>query len=82
MSKPELTVIEGGKVEVAETPECVPFTCWKCAGPCMMHPRAKPIAVQHCIPACEEWKKIETKKEELERFLIKCDVHLHVPKDE
>jgi hypothetical protein len=75
--KPELSVIEGGKVEAVETPERVDFACHSCSLPCVMYPKSKPLAVQHAIPECSEWKKKDTLG-----FLIKCDVHLHVPKDE
>ena len=73
--KPELSVIEGGKIDVVELPERVEFECWKCKGWCVMFPRSK-NATQHSIPVCKEWERIEKKKEDLERFLIKCGVHL------
>lgn len=82
MSKPDLRVIEGGKVELAEAPERVDFTCCDCQRPCVMYPRADPIAVMHSIPACDEWKRIEKKKDDLARYLIKCGVHVHVPERE
>lgn len=79
MSKPNLSVIEGGKVDVAPTPERVDFNCHHCKRPCVMYPKATPIAVMHSVPACEEWARIEKKKDDLARYLIKCGVHVHVP---
>lgn len=75
MTKPDLTVIEGGKVELAEQPERVDFACWKCNAPCVLHPR-NGNATMHALPTCEEWTRIESKKEDVERFLIKSGVHM------
>lgn len=80
--KPDLKLIQGSGeklIETVETPERVEFNCHHCKGACIMYPRAKPIAVQHAIPACEAWITIEAKKDDLERFLIKCGVHVLVP---
>lgn len=79
MSKPDLTVIEGGKVELAETPERVDFKCHHCQRPAVMYPLSKPISVMHSVPACEEWARIAMRKDDLARYLIKCNVHVHVP---
>jgi len=79
MSKPDLKVIEGGKVEAVETPERVDFKCCDCKRPAVMYPRTQPIAVMHSVPACEEWVRIAMRKDDLARYLIKCGVHVHVP---
>lgn len=79
MSKPDLTVIEGGKVQLVEIPERVEFVCHACAVLCVMYPRSKPISVQHGLPTCNDWKRIEGKKDDLERFLIKAGMEVHVP---
>jgi len=76
-------VAEGGNlIEPAEAPEKVDFKCWHCKRPAVMYPRAQPIAVMHQIPACDEWKRIEKKEDDLARYLIKCGVHVHVPGSE
>ncbi len=77
MTKPDLKLIEGGKVE--ELPEQVEFPCPSCKRSCLMFPRTKPIAVQHALPTCRSWKLIEGKKDDIERFLIKAGVHLLLP---
>lgn len=79
MSKPDLKVIEGGKIETVDVPESKEFSCHKCGRSCVIYPRARPVAVQHSIPVCEEWQRIEAKKEDLERFAIKCGVELLLP---
>ena len=66
--------IEGGKIDIVETPDRVDFNCFSCGKPCVMYPKSKPLAVQHALPECSEWGKKDTA-----RFLIKCDVHLLVP---
>jgi hypothetical protein len=76
MSKPSLSVLEGG---IAKIPERVDFECHHCTRPAVMYPLAKPITVMHSIPACDEWKRIESDKDDLARYLIKCGVHVHVP---
>ena len=91
-AKPDLKLIQGSGanvlksthrgdklIETVDTPERVEFNCHHCKGVCQMYPRAKPIAVQHAIPACEAWTTIEAGKDDLERFLIKCGVHVLVP---
>lgn len=80
MSKPELTIIFGGKVDLVETPEREDFGCWSCKAPCVIYPKARPAAVQHSLPECDEWKKIVAGKEDLERFAIKCGIELLLPK--
>lgn len=79
MKKSDLVLIEGGKVEVPETPDRVDFTCHHCKMPCVMYPRSTPIATMHAVPGCTEWAKVEGKRDDLARFLIKCGVHVHVP---
>lgn len=79
MKKPDLSVVEGGKIETVEIPERVEFTCWKCRGSCLVFPRAKPAAVQHALPTCTEWRRVAANMEDVERFLIKCGAHLLVP---
>lgn len=77
--KPDLKLIQGDKanlVEAVATPERVDFDCHSCGRPCVMYPKSKPLAVQHALPDCDEWKKKETAA-----FLIKCGVHMHVPTD-
>jgi hypothetical protein len=81
-TKPDLKVIEGGKVEAVEIPERADFTCWYCQNPAVIWPRSKPVAVQHSIPVCTEWQKVEAKKDDLERYVIKCGVHVLVPQGE
>lgn len=75
MTKPDLTIIEGGKVEEYKPPARVDFKCWKCGEPCVLHPN-NGNATMHSLPACDEWARIESKKEDLERFLIKSGVHM------
>jgi hypothetical protein len=75
----KLELIEGGKVEAVETPERVEFACPQCNGACVMYPRASPVPVQHSVPTCKAWQEIEGKKDDVERFLIKAGVHIHVP---
>jgi hypothetical protein len=72
-------IVEFGKVELVDMPELQEFQCWKCHGKCVIYPRAQPMPVQHQIPACDEWKKIEGKKEDIERWLIKSGLELLVP---
>jgi hypothetical protein len=57
----------------------VDFSCFYCHLACIMYPRSKPIIVVHALPTCTEWEKVEKKKDDLERFLIKCGAHLHTP---
>lgn len=79
MSKSDLTVIEGGKVDLITPPEEAKFACWKCGGGCRLFPKTKPMAVQHSMPVCSEWLKIVGKEEDLERFLIKSKIELVLP---
>jgi hypothetical protein len=73
-------VLRLGKLpEPAPTPFEVHFECPECRAPCLLKPREKPISVQHAIPSCAAWEKIEGKKDDVERFLIKAGVHIHVP---
>lgn len=74
-----LKLIKGEKVEPVETPERVEFPCPHCKASCVMWPRSKPLAVQHSLPTCKGWQRVEGKKDDLERFLIKAGVHLLVP---
>jgi predicted RNA-binding Zn-ribbon protein involved in translation (DUF1610 family) len=78
----KLTVIEGGKVEEVEIPERVDFACPQCGSACVMYPRNKPMAVQHSLPTCKLWDRVQGKKEDVERFLVKAGVHVLVPKGE
>lgn len=79
MSKANLTLVEGGKVELIKAPEEEKFPCWKCGLTCRMFPSQKPMSVQHAMPVCVEWLKIVGKEDDIERFLIKCGVELLVP---
>lgn len=63
----------------APTPEVVDFECPECKQPARMRPREQPIPVEHSLPHCAAWEKIEGKKDDVERYLIKAGVHLHVP---
>ncbi len=65
-------------VEEVEVPEEKHFDCPHCGKDCVMFPKAKPIGVQHSLPTCRQWKLIEGKKDDVERFLIKAGVHLLV----
>ncbi len=76
----EEVIVEFGKVEIVDMPERQDFQCWRCHGRCVIYPRAAPMAVQHQIPPCDEWRKIEGKKEDIERWLIKSGLELLVPK--
>lgn len=82
MSKPDLTIIEGGKVDEplvqeVKLPERVEFPCWKCGLSCVLYPKSEPKnATQHAIPVCSEWERIVSKKDDLERFLTKSGVNL------
>lgn len=60
-------------------PAEVNFDCPDCRLPVRMRPLEQPISVEHAIPSCESWQKIEGKKDDLERYLIKAGVHIHVP---
>lgn len=66
-------------IELSDIPERVDFNCHDCERPCIMYPRSKPIAVMHSVPVCESWQDVEGKKDDLERYLIKCGVHMIVP---
>ena len=85
MSKPKLTLHTGGKVEAVEVPNEQHFACWHCGKDCVVWPRATPIAVQHSLPTCTEWKKSEASISIgsppvfMEQFLEKCGVMLHKP---
>lgn len=68
-----------GKVIAMPAPESVEFACPDCGGNAVMWPRSKPMAVQHSIPICKTWQRIEGKKDDVERYLIKAGVHIHVP---
>lgn len=76
--KPDLKLIQGAKVdvEIVETPERIDFPCHSCGRNCVLYPKAKPLAVQHALPECSEWKKEETAA-----FLAKSGAHIHVPKE-
>lgn len=55
------------------------FDCPECKAPVRMRPLETPISVEHAIPACEAWAKIEGKRDDLERYLIKAGADIHVP---
>lgn len=78
MTKPDLKLVRGSKIEVIEAPERIDFTCWKCGRPCVTYPRGG-SATQHSLPTCAEWQKIEAKKDDVERFLIKSGLHISTP---
>lgn len=80
MSKPQLTVIEGGKLDVVEVPESQEFDCPTCGGACIIYPRTNPMAVQHSLPTCKGWQRVEAKTDHLEGFLTKAGMHLLIPK--
>jgi hypothetical protein len=82
MDKPQLKVIEGGKVEAVEIPERHEFACYKCGGSCVMFPRSKPIAVQHSLPTCKAWQRVEKKLDHVEGFLTKSGADLLIPKSD
>lgn len=69
----------GGVVVPFPTPEVVNFDCPECKAPARMHPNEKPIPVEHSLPHCAAWEKIAGKKDDVERYLIKAGVHIHVP---
>lgn len=75
----KLKLIEGGKVEPVEIPEQHHFECPECRRDVVMYPRTAPMVVQHSIPTCRAWQRIEQKKDDLERFLIKAGVALLFP---
>lgn len=66
-------------LEVVQIPEEVIFNCPDCAADVRMRPRDQPISVAHSLPYCGTWEKIEGKKDDVERFLIKAGVHVLVP---
>ncbi len=63
----------------APTPPVVEFDCPECKAPVRMRPLEQPISVEHSIPSCAAWEKIEGKRDDLERYLIKAGAHIHVP---
>jgi len=65
-------------IETVETPETVHFTCPDCKRACVLYPRNKPMGAQHVVPTCKSWQRVEGRKEDLERFLIKAGVDLLV----
>jgi endogenous inhibitor of DNA gyrase (YacG/DUF329 family) len=74
-----------GVVRVSEAiaggalPSNVMFDCPECQQPVRMRPLEQPISVEHSLPPCEAWRKIEGKRDDLERYLIKAGAHIHVP---
>lgn len=82
MSKPRLTLIEGGKIEGVSAPELEHFRCPTCGEQCVIYPRSSPIAVQHSIPTCKGWQRVEKGTDHLEGFLTKAGVGLLLPKAE
>jgi predicted RNA-binding Zn-ribbon protein involved in translation (DUF1610 family) len=60
-------------------PELVQFACPECKQPARMFPRSQPIGVEHSLPPCKLWQNIHNKKDDVERYLIKAGVHIHVP---
>ncbi len=82
VEKPVLTLIDGGKMVLpVDIPEVHAFKCWKCGKSCLMYPRSQPIAVQHELPVCDEWRRGENRKELTRRFLITCGLELLIPPD-
>lgn len=85
MTKPNLTVIEGGKVELVELPERQDFNCWSCGGACVIFPRDA-NATRHSLPVCAEWDRITSSISIgaapvfVEQFLEKCGIKLLTPK--
>lgn len=81
MTKPNLKVIPGGKVDLIEAPEEHEFACPVCGRSCKLYPKSKPLAVVHAEPrrACSAWRSIEDRKGDLAQFLIKAGVHLLLP---
>lgn len=62
-----------------DSPPLVEFACPECGKPALLHPLREPMEVQHSLPACALWERIEGKKDDVERYLIKAGVHVHVP---
>ncbi len=85
MSESKFQVIPGGKIETPEVPERIEFPCFHCARSCLVWPRSQPIAVQHSLPTCSEWKKSEASITIggpplfMEQFLEKSGVQLLKP---
>jgi hypothetical protein len=80
--RPLLTLIDGGKMVLpVEIPEVHEFKCFKCGASCVMYPRAKPMAVQHALPVCSEWKRGEKDGKLTRRFLVTCGLELLIPGD-
>ena len=65
--------------KVIELPEREEFVCPECKRSCIIHPRGKPVSVQHALPACALWLRVARGEEDLERFLIKAGAHLLLP---
>lgn len=59
-------------------PTVVDFLCPECSKPARMFPRAEPIGVEHSLPVCALWETVG-KKDDVERYLIKAGMHIHVP---
>lgn len=81
MAKEHLRLIEGGAGDgklIEELPEQVEFKCPQCKASCIFRPSSR--GVQHALPTCRAWQRIEGKKDDVERFLIKAGLHLLVPK--
>ncbi len=68
-----------GAVVVPLPVDVVHFDCPECKGRVRMRPLEQPIAVEHSIPSCAAWSKVEGKRDDLERYLIKAGAHIHVP---
>lgn len=62
-------------IDLVEIPERSDFPCWNCGRACVTYPRAG-FATQHSLPVCSVWDSIQAKKDDVERFLIKCGFHL------
>lgn len=60
----------------------VEFACPECSANVRMYPQRKPLGVEHALPTCKLWQRIEEKKDDLPRYLIKAGVHIHVPEPE
>lgn len=69
---------KSGIIEKVEAPEFVHFNCPDCGRRCVLYPRNKPMGAQHVVPTCKTWQLVESRKEDLERFLIKAGVDLLV----
>ncbi len=72
-------VVQVSPAQPSSPPPVVNFECPDCGLPVRMRPLEQPIPVEHAIPHCPSWLKIEGKRDDLERYLIKAAVHIHVP---